>query len=72
MAKTLDDAVDGELRDVGVRIVQQRDAGVFQTDLGDGSRECTRQHRAPRDGRLRLRVHRGDQIDQVIDFQQRR
>ncbi len=72
MAEAVDHAVDGELRDIGVGVFQERDAGVFRTDLRDGGGKRARQHRAPGDGRLRLRMRRRHQIDQVVGFQQRR
>ena len=72
MAEAVDDAVDGELRDIGVWIFQERDASVFHADFRDGGGECARQQRAPGDGDLRLRMRRRHQIDQVVDFHKRR
>ena len=58
MAEALDDAVDGERRDVGVGIFQKREAGLRASHFGDGSGERARQHGAAGDGGLRRRLRR--------------
>ena len=65
MAEALDDAVDGERRDIGVGIFQKRQTGLRRADFGDGRGERARQHGAAGDGRLRRRLTGGDQIDQI-------
>ena len=72
MAEAVDHAVDGERRDVGVDIFQQRETGFRGADFGDGRGDRARQHGAAGDRRLRLGAAGGDEIDEIGFEQQRR
>ena len=72
MAETFDDAVDGERRNIGVRILQKRKTRLRRADLGDGRGQRARQHGAAGDCHLRFRMTGGDQVDQIVFREQRR
>jgi hypothetical protein len=72
MAEAGDDPIERERRDLGLGILDQHQAGLGRSHLGDRSRDGARQRRAVGDGGLRLRTAGGDRIDQVGVDQQRR
>ena len=72
MAEAIDNTVDRERGDVGVRIFQKRETSLRRSDFGDGRGERARQHGAAGDRGLRRRLRGGHQIDQIGFLQQRR
>ena len=58
--------------DLGAVVLDQHQAGLGGTDLGDGGGDGARQIGAARDGGLRLRPSGRDRIDQIGVHQQRR
>ena len=72
MAEPLDDAVDGERRDVGVGVFQKREAGLRASHFGDRGGERARQHRTAGNGGLRRRLRGRHQVDQIGFLQHRR
>ena len=72
MAEAVDDAIDGEGRDIGAGIFQECKTSRRAADFGNGRGERARQHRPAGDGGLRGRLRGGYQIDQIGFLQQRR
>ena len=72
MAVALDDAVERERRDLGLRVLDQHQAGLGRPDLGDGGGDRARQPGAAGDRGLRRRAAGRHRIDQVGIDQERR
>ena len=72
MAVTLDDAVPGERRELGVGIFDQLQRCRSATDFGDGGADRYRQRDAAGDRALHLVIAGGDDVDEIGIDQQRR
>ena len=72
MAEALDDAVDRSQGDVGVAVLEQREAGLRRRHFGDGGGDRGRQQHAIGDGELRRRPPGGDEVDEIVVADQRR
>ncbi len=70
MTVARDDTVNGKRRDVGTGILDQLQASLRGTDLGDRGGNRTLQHRAPRYRRDNLAMTGGDHVNEIgIDEQ---
>ena len=72
MPEPLHDAVERERHDLGLLVLQQREAGFGAADLGDRSRNRARQAGAAGDRNLPRRLAARHRLDQVGIEQQRR
>jgi hypothetical protein len=72
MAVAFDDTIDRERRNVGIVVLQQRQAGFLGADFGDRGGDRTRQRGAARDRGLHRRRAGRHGIDQIGIDEQRR
>jgi hypothetical protein len=66
MAKTFNDAIDGEPCDISLAIFQKCKTGFGGADLRDGGGKRTRQARPAGNRDLHVGMTGGDQIHQII------
>ena len=72
MAVAFDDTIDRERRNVGIVVLEQRQAGFLGADFGDRGGDRTRQRGAARDRGLHRRRTGRHGIDQIGIDEQRR